>query len=128
MVSNSSTNLLKKDRDALRRIARLHFPLHIFLENSLKRRHRWMTTYERTTSFAQYHRGGKKLFGRYYLLISELSKMALEYPLLGLERKPRGVTRSGRQNRSIPFLLLSMNISIDTSKELLKKQDIYGKK
>jgi hypothetical protein len=87
-----------------------------------------MTTYERTTSFAQYHRGGKKLFGRYYLLISELSKMALEYPLLGLERKPRGVTRSGRQNRSIPFLLLSMNISIDTSKELLKKQDIYGKK
>jgi hypothetical protein len=55
--------------------------------------------------------------------------MALEYPLLGLERRLRGGTRSGRQNRSIPFFnTLSMNISIDTSKGLQKKQEIYGKK
>jgi len=66
-----------------------------------------MTTYERTTSFAQYHRGGKKLSGRYYLIVLALSKMALELLLLELERKPRGGTRSGRQNRSIPFLILS---------------------
>jgi len=66
-----------------------------------------MTAYERTTSFAQYHRGGKKLSGRYYLIVLALSKMALELLLLELERKPRGVTRSGRQNRSIPFLILS---------------------
>ena len=40
MVSSSSTNLLKKDSDSPKSIAMLHFPLHTFLENTLKRRHR----------------------------------------------------------------------------------------
>ncbi len=57
----------------------------------------------------------KKPYLRYFEALLKRSEMVLEYLVVELERKPHEVTRSGRQNRSIPFLLPSIRIFfIDT--------------
>jgi hypothetical protein len=54
--------------------------------------------------------------------------MVLELPLLGLERRLRGGTRSGRQNRSIPFFILSRSIyPLILPRDCRKNRRITGK-